>query len=64
MAPVFDFYCTNCGHEELDVILKQEDLKYPLACDKCLSNMERKSVYHTSFELRGSGWYITDYKGK
>ncbi|HYA26700.1 MAG TPA: zinc ribbon domain-containing protein [Thermodesulfovibrionales bacterium] len=56
--PVYEYECESCGtHHE--IMQKYTDM--PLAkCPACGGHV-RKLVSNTSFVLKGSGWYKTDY---
>ena len=56
--PIYEYTCTKCGHE-LEVIQKISD-KPLTRCPKCKGKLE-KQFSQTSFQLKGSGWYVTDY---
>ena len=60
--PIYEFKCTNtdCGNVEEHLLRLSDPM--PTGCEKCASPME-KLVSQTSFALKGSGWYVTDYKG-
>ena len=56
--PIYEYICEKCG-SRTEVIQKITDP--PLKrCSKCRGKLE-KSVSRTSFQLKGSGWYVTDY---
>ena len=59
--PIYEYVCEKCGLH-VEVIQKISDA--PLKrCTKCRGKLS-KSVSRTSFQLKGSGWYVTDYSGK
>jgi putative FmdB family regulatory protein len=59
--PIYEYVCEKCG-AHLEVMQKITDA--PLKrCQKCRGKLE-KVVSRTSFQLKGSGWYVTDYSGK
>ena len=59
--PIYEYECTNCGRIE-EVIQKFSDK--PLAkCSQCKGKLH-KLISHSSFHLKGTGWYVTDYAGK
>jgi putative FmdB family regulatory protein len=60
--PIYEFKCTNtdCGNIEEHLLRLSDPM--PTNCEKCASPIE-KLVSQTSFALKGSGWYVTDYKG-
>lgn len=56
--PIYEYICEKCG-SHIEVIQKISDA--PLKrCSKCRGKLE-KTVSRTSFQLKGSGWYVTDY---
>jgi putative FmdB family regulatory protein len=56
--PIYEYACTKCGHQ-LEVMQKISDK--PLnRCPECRGKLE-KLFSQTSFQLKGSGWYVTDY---
>ena len=59
--PIYEYWCEKCG-THIEVIQKISDA--PLKrCGKCRGKLE-KTISRTSFQLKGSGWYATDYSGK
>lgn len=59
--PIYEYECTSCGHIE-EAIQKFSD--NPLTRCKNCSGKLNKLVSQSSFHLKGSGWYVTDYAGK
>jgi putative FmdB family regulatory protein len=60
--PIYEYQCQKCGTFETT----QRITDKPLAkCPTCKGKV-RKLISNTSFQLKGTGWYITDYarKGK
>jgi putative FmdB family regulatory protein len=58
--PIYEYHCTGCS-EDFEVSQKITD--DPLRdCPKCHGNLEKK-ISHSSFVLKGAGWYKTDYAG-
>lgn len=56
--PIYEFECTKCGHQT-EVWQKFSDK--PLSrCEKCSGKM-KKLISQSTFHLKGSGWYVTDY---
>jgi putative FmdB family regulatory protein len=56
--PIYEYECTKCGvHEE--VIQKFSD-KPLVTCSRCSGKLQ-KLISQSSFHLKGSGWYVTDY---
>jgi putative FmdB family regulatory protein len=59
--PIYEYVCEKCG-SQLEVLQKVTD--EPLKrCRKCRGKLE-KIVSRTSFQLKGGGWYKTDYSSK
>jgi putative FmdB family regulatory protein len=57
-VPIYEYRCTKCG-EVFEAFQKITDA--PLTqCKFCRAPVE-KLISHTSFRLKGSGWYLTDY---
>jgi len=59
-VPIYEYICSKCG-DEFEVIQGFSD-KPLKTCKKCKGRL-RKKVSHSSFHLKGSGWYVTDYAG-
>ncbi len=60
--PIYEYQCTNCG-EVFEAFQKIND-KPLTQCKFCNSRVE-KLISHSSFQLKGGGWYLTDYaRGK
>ena len=56
--PVYEYQCTKCK-KEFEVLQKITD--EPLSeCSACGGEL-KKLITNTSFVLKGSGWYVTDY---
>jgi len=59
--PLYEYKCKKC-HETFEVL--QSITADPLEeCIHCKGKVE-KLISVSSFQLKGSGWYITDYKNK
>ena len=59
--PIYAYRCEACGHSA-DVLQKISDA--PLTtCPACGADSYRKQVTAAGFQLKGSGWYATDFKG-
>ena len=60
--PIYEYRCDACGNE-FEVMQRIADR--PIRkCEICGRLKAKRIISHTSFILRGSGWYVTDYKGK
>jgi putative FmdB family regulatory protein len=59
--PIYAYRCAACGHAQ-DVLQKISD---PLlsVCPKCGAAEFTKQVTAAGFQLKGSGWYATDFRG-
>ena len=59
--PIYAYRCSACGHAK-DVLQKMSD---PLlsTCPACGAEAFTKQVTAAGFQLKGSGWYVTDFKG-
>lgn len=59
--PIYEYQCSKCG-EIFEAFQKITD--DPLTeCKFCHGKVE-KLISHSSFQLKGSGWYLTDYARK
>ena len=59
--PIYEYTCQKCGRH-LEVMQKMSDK--PLArCPECKGKLE-KIFSQTSFQLKGSGWYVSDYASR
>jgi putative FmdB family regulatory protein len=60
-VPIYEYQCTKCG-EVFEAFQKINDEPVS-SCRFCDGSVERL-ISHTSFQLKGSGWYLTDYSRK
>jgi putative FmdB family regulatory protein len=59
--PIYEYRCAACGHQE-DHLQKLADA--PLTrCPACGRKKYQKQLTAAGFQLKGSGWYATDFKG-
>ena len=59
--PIYAYKCDSCGHAK-DVLQKMSD--DPLTkCPSCGAPTFNKQLTAAGFQLKGSGWYATDFKG-
>ena len=58
--PIYAYKCESCGHRQ-DVLQKISD---PLltVCPACGASAFVKQVTAAGFQLKGSGWYVTDFR--
>jgi putative FmdB family regulatory protein len=59
--PIYEYRCASCGHE-LEALQKFSDAPL-LHCPSCKADTLVKLVSAAGFQLKGSGWYATDFKG-
>lgn len=59
--PIYAYRCAACGHAQ-DVLQKISD---PLLtrCPACGAEAFEKQLTAAGFQLKGSGWYVTDFRG-
>ena len=58
--PIYAYKCESCGHAK-DVLQKMSD--DPLSvCPACGQSTFRKQLTAAGFQLKGSGWYVTDFR--
>lgn len=59
--PIYEYVCRACGAER-EVMQKISDA--PLTtCPECQAAAFEKKVSAAGFQLKGSGWYVTDFRG-
>ena len=59
--PIYAYKCGSCGHAK-DVLQKISDA--PLTtCPSCGAEQFSKQITAAGFQLKGSGWYVTDFRG-
>jgi len=59
--PIYAYKCGSCGHAK-DVLQKVSDA--PLTdCPACGAPAFSKQITAAGFQLKGSGWYVTDFRG-
>ncbi len=59
--PIYAYQCQACGHA-FDVMQKMSE-PAPSACPSCGHAEVRKQLSAAGFQLKGKGWYATDFKG-
>ncbi|HMX12397.1 MAG TPA: zinc ribbon domain-containing protein, partial [Burkholderiaceae bacterium] len=59
--PIYAYRCTACGHAK-DVLQKLSD-PVLTTCPACGAEAFAKQLTAAGFQLKGSGWYVTDFKG-
>ena len=59
--PIYEYRCNVCGHQEEHL---QKVSEAPLTvCPACGKPEYRKQLSAAGFQLKGTGWYATDFKG-
>jgi len=59
--PIYAYRCADCGHTK-DVLQKLSD-PVLTTCPSCGAQAFQKQLTAAGFQLKGSGWYATDFKG-
>lgn len=59
--PIYAYKCASCGHAD-DVLQKLADAPLTV-CPKCGKESYSKQITAPQFQLKGSGWYVTDFRG-
>jgi len=59
--PIYEYRCSSCGFQK-EHLLKVTDAVLT-DCPKCGKSSYRKMLTAAGFQLKGSGWYATDFKG-
>jgi putative FmdB family regulatory protein len=58
--PIYEYQCQKCGTFEVTQRITENALS---KCPTCRGRV-KKLISNTSFQLKGTGWYITDYARK
>jgi putative FmdB family regulatory protein len=59
-VPIYAYKCGSCGHAQ-DVLQKLSDPHLEV-CPKCGAVAFSKQVTAAGFQLKGSGWYVSDFR--
>jgi putative FmdB family regulatory protein len=60
--PIYEYRCADCGHQDEHL---QKVSERPLSkCPACGKKAYKKQLSAAGFQLKGSGWYATDFKNK
>jgi putative FmdB family regulatory protein len=59
--PIYEYRCSSCGVQK-DVMQKISDMPLTV-CPACGKPTFSKQLSAAGFQLKGSGWYATDFKG-
>ena len=60
--PIYEYRCEACGHQE-EFLQKISEPQFT-ECPVCHKPTFNKMLSAAGFQLKGSGWYATDFKGK
>ena len=59
--PIYDYQCTSCGFKK--EVMRKASEPSVTACPECSKESFAKQVSAPAFQLNGTGWYATDFKG-
>ncbi|MFZ5521046.1 MAG: FmdB family zinc ribbon protein [Pseudomonadota bacterium] len=59
--PIYAYRCESCGHAK-DILQKVSD-PVLTTCPACGAESFQKQLTAAGFQLKGSGWYVTDFRG-
>ncbi len=59
--PIYDFQCSACGHSQ--EVMRKVNAPNIDQCPQCKQDTFAKQLSAPSFQLNGTGWYATDFKG-
>ena len=59
--PLYEYRCSGCGHQQ-EFLQKWSDAPLTV-CTACGKETFQKLLTAAGFQLKGSGWYATDFKG-
>lgn len=60
--PLYEYHCTACD-ENTEILQKMSD-EPEKNCPNCHKESLTKQVSAAGFQLKGTGWYVTDFKNK
>lgn len=60
--PIYEYECNSC-HHHFDLMQKVTDSPVE-QCPHCLQNSVIRLISAAGFQLKGTGWYVTDFKNK
>jgi putative FmdB family regulatory protein len=58
--PIYEYHCDECGSQK-EYLQKMSDAQIAV-CPSCGSGKYRKLLSAPGFQLKGSGWYASDFK--
>ena len=59
--PIYAYRCEECGHAD-EVLQKISDPQLT-DCPACSKSSFKKQLTAAGFQLKGTGWYVTDFRG-
>ncbi|MEE9496688.1 MAG: zinc ribbon domain-containing protein [Desulfobacterales bacterium] len=59
--PIYEYECSKCG--KIEEVFQKFSNKPLVKCKHCSGKLH-KLISHSSFHLKGTGWYVTDYANK
>src|SRR3954466_9421763 len=59
--PIYEYRCSECGFQ--DEFLQKHSDPLLTVCPSCGKESFKKLLSAAGFQLKGSGWYATDFKG-
>ena len=59
--PIYEYRCSECGFQ--DEFLQKHSDPLMTVCPSCGKESLKKLLSAAGFQLKGSGWYATDFKG-
>ena len=59
--PIYAYKCESCGYAK-DALQKMSDAPLTV-CPQCGASSFKKQLTAAGFQLKGSGWYVTDFRG-
>ena len=62
--PVYEYKCEKCDRDFSLEMKISEYTKKKITCPKCKSTKVKRLISRSTFILKGSGWYATDYGSK
>lgn len=59
--PIYEYHCPDCGARK-EHLQKLADATLS-SCPACGGTQYQKQLSAAAFQLKGSGWYVTDFRG-
>ncbi len=60
--PIYEYECKSCGHR-CELLEKMSDTPTE-TCPECQKKALKRLISAAAFHLKGSGWYVTDFRDK